>query len=292
MERNAGRRLSGRILSRTLLAAALGLSLAGTPAPRARASAGPAQQTGVFALLGGTPKIVSKFWGEQGSGPKSTIYVQQFPIGSSTPILTYDEVMQATIHMIVIRDDFATFAHVHPAFNTQTGAFSQAFTKDPAHAYYVFADTTPHGLGQQVFRFTMGSDIPQTAMRPYFPPSPPTVTAGAYTVTLGATTLAANQEQTVDITVDKGGKPAGDLGVYLGAPAHCVLINTSTLTYVHVHPTLIQETGSGGMVAMNEAGPRMKMHLPALPGGVYKLWIEFRGAEYKLYTAPFTLAVK
>ena len=55
----------------------------------AHASVGPPEQTGKFALLGGTPKIVSKFWATMGSGLTSELNVAQYPIGSTTPILNY-----------------------------------------------------------------------------------------------------------------------------------------------------------------------------------------------------------
>jgi hypothetical protein len=261
----------------------------------ARASVGPAEQTGVFALLGGTPKIVSKFWAEMGAGLSATLKVQQFAIGSTKPILNYDVEMQKTIHLVAIRDDFATFAHLHPDFNTTTGTFGQPFTKQPDHRYYVYADTTPHGIGQQVFRFTMESDGPVAATKPSLTPSAPSTTAGPYTVVLAETTLAANTPQSLDLTVNEGGHPAQDLGSYLGAPAHCVFINTSTLAYVHVHPMVRNgNTNAKGPIQMNMTGvgPLMRLSVPALPAGTYKLWIQFRGGSYKVYTVPFTIAAR
>ncbi|MBV8373078.1 MAG: hypothetical protein JOY69_07430, partial [Candidatus Eremiobacteraeota bacterium] len=84
-------------------------------------------------------------------------------------------------------------------------------------------------------------------------------------------------------------------GSYLGAPAHCVFINTSTLQYVHVHPMLRNGNdmnAKGPMqVNMTGVGPLMRLHLPAMPAGTYKLWIQFLGGAYKLYTVPFTIAV-
>ncbi|MEO6835225.1 MAG: hypothetical protein ABI231_04885, partial [Candidatus Tumulicola sp.] len=267
----------------------------GAAATLARASAGPPEQTGVFALLGGSPAIVSEFWAVHGANPRSaTLHVRQFQIGAKSPLMNYDVEMQKTIHMVVIRDDFESFAHLHPAFNTTSGTFLEPFTKQPNHRYYVYADTTPHGLGQQVFRFTMDSDGPAVAVKPSLAPSPPTATAGPYTVTLAKTTLAANEPEEVDLTVDKGSGPAHDLGSYLGAPAHCVLINASTLAYVHVHPTVRNDTTQKGAIHMNMSGvgPLMKLHVPALPAGVYKVWIQFRGGSYTVYTVPFTMAAR
>jgi hypothetical protein len=260
----------------------------------AHASVGPPEQTGKFALLGGTPKVVSKFWARMGSGLTSELNVAQYPIGSTAPILNYSVEMQRTMHMVVIRDDFATFDHLHPAFNTTTGAFIEKFTKEPNHRYYLYADSTPVGLPQQVFRFTMESDGPLANDKPSLAASLPSAIAGPYTVALDETTLPANAPHSLDVTIDKGGHPAEDLGSYLGAASHAVFINTTTLQYVHVH-SMAGNTPSGkGPIHMNMTGtgPRQHVELPALPAGTYKMWLQFRGAQYKIYTVSFTLAVQ
>jgi hypothetical protein len=289
--------LTCRRVSNAIVATCSGLALfALGAAGLARASVGPPEQTGVFALLGGTPKIVSTFWAEHGAGLSATLKVRQFRADGKPPILNYDVDMQKIIHLIVVRDDFATFAHLHPAFDVTNGTFSQPFTKGPNHRYYVYADTTPHGIGQQVFRFTMESDGPTEATKAPLGPSAPSASTGPYTVTLEKTTFAANQQQSVDLTIDKGGAPAQDLGSYLGAPAHCIFINTSTLEYVHVHPAVRNgsppDNAREGTMPMNmsDTGPLLRLQVPPLPAGIYKLWVEFRGGSYKVYTVPFTIA--
>lgn len=279
MEGRTRGRLSGTLLAFALAAA----SLAGI----ARASVGSAEQPGSFALLGGTPKIVSQFWAEHSQGLTATLKIRQYQIDDKTPILAYDVDMQKLIHLIVVRDDFATFAHVHPTFDPTTGIFTQPFTKEANHRYYVYADTTPHGIGQQVFRFTIESDgAPANAQLPLRVSSPST-TVGPYTVTLARTTLAASRPQSLNLSISENGKLAPDLHTYLGAAAHAVFINTSTLAYVHVHPMVRGASMTMGM--SGPAGPSMQMALPALPAGVYKLWLQFRGAGNAVYTAPFTL---
>jgi hypothetical protein len=272
-----------RRLSATLFSVALAAYLAAV----ADASAEGARQSGIFALLGGTPKIFSQFWTEHGQGLTVTLKIQQYQIDGKTPIRSYDVDMQKLIHLIVVRDDFATFAHVHPPFDGTTGIFSQPFTKEANHRYYVYADTTPHGIGQQVFRFTLESDGPPANQQPSLAVSPARTTVGPYTVTLARTTLTASRPQRLDISVLENGKPASNLHTYLGAAAHAVFINTATLAYVHVHPMVRGATMAMGMGG--PAGPLMQMMIPALPAGVYKLWLQFRGAGNQVYTAPFTL---
>ncbi len=270
-------------LSGTLAAVTLAAFVGGV----AGASVGGAGQPGVFALLGGAPKIFSQLWTEHGQGLTVTLKIRQYQIHGKTPILSYDVDMQKLMHLIVVRDDFATFAHIHPAFDAATGTFSEPFTEEPSHRYYVYADTTPHGIGQQVFRFTLESDGPPASLRASLAISPASTTVGPYTVTLARTTLAASHPQTLDVSILENGKPASDLRTYLGAAAHAVFINTATLAYVHVHPMVSGATMTTGMGG--PAGPRMQMRLPGLPAGMYKLWLQFRGAGNQVYTAPFTL---
>lgn len=267
------------------------------------ASAGPAEQTGTFALLGGTPQIVSKFWATQGTGLTYRLFVRQFT-KAGAPIKAYDIDMQHFMHLVVVRDDFATFAHKHPAYNTTTGAFESAFTKVRNHRYYVFADTEPKGAGQQVFRFLMESDGPYAMYKLSAAASAINSKAGPYTVTLATTTVAANVPHDVDLTVEKDDDPATDLVPYLGAAAHVVMIDMSTLEYIHVHPMLRGQAtpqnasansmrSMKGMTGSGKAGPFMKMELPPLPAGSYKTWVQISGGkDLKVYTAPFTIVAK
>jgi hypothetical protein len=263
------------------------------------ASAGRSEQTGTFALFGGQPKIVSKFWVEHAQGLTATLKIRQFQSDGKTPILNYDVDMQHLMHLVVVRDDFATFGHYHPAIDATTGTFQRQFTKVPNHRYYVYADSTPHGIGQQVFRFTMDSDGPVAAVKPSLEASSPDAKAGPYTVILEKTTVAANTPQSLNLTVVSGDDPATDLVPYLGAAAHCVLIQTSTLQYVHVHPRVRGEGTPSAksmeqqMTGPQKAGPFMKLDLPALPAGTYKAWVQIAGgANLKVYTAAFTIVAQ
>ena len=296
MESPTRRAVSGMLVA-SLLAAVCAAGIA-------RAAAGRVEQPGVFALLGGTPKITSKFWVAnlwvfRPAGLTGTLKVRQFT-ADGKPILDYDVDMEHLMHMVIVRDDFATFAHVHPGFDTTTGTFSQSVTRDPNHRYYVYADTMPHGLAQQVFRFTLDAVGSVSNSRPSFAPSNPTAAAGPYSITLSNTTLQADHPKNLDLTILENGTPAQDLSPYLGSAAHVVFIDTSTLAYVHIHPMLRGKSATSAsmsagmdmaMPAEGKAGPLMQMEVPALPAGTYKVWIQFLG-KGKLYTVPFTLLVQ
>lgn len=265
----------------------------------ARATPGRDEQAGVFALLGGTPKTRATLWVSDPAGLSDILNVRQFGAGAK-PILDYDVDMERVMHMIVVRDDFATFAHLHPDLDATTGTFRQKFTREPNHRYYVYADSAPRGLPQQVFRFTLDSVGPVTNNGPSLTPSHPTASAGPYSVTLSNTTLPAGRANNLTLNVLENGAPAQNLAPYLGAAAHVVFINTATLAYVHLHPVVLgandTETGMSSdmhmaMPADGKSGPAMQMAVPALYAGTYKLWVQFLG-NGTLYTVPFTLLVR
>ena len=236
VESPARRRLSG-----TLVATALARSRQASR-PRGRPS------VGTFALLGGAPKIVSQVLGRH-MAPEHvvTLKIRQFQLDGTTPILKYDVDMQKLMHLIVVRDDFATFAHLHPSFDPKTGAFSQTFTTEPNHRYYVYADTTPHGIGQQVFRFTLESDGPFSRFALSRPALRQRASPRAHTPSrsLGRR-FRRTSAQVWTSRSSRTGRPAPDLGPYLGAAAHAVFINASTLEYVHVHPTATRRRDGDG----------------------------------------------
>lgn len=270
----------------------------------ASASAGKATQPGVFALLGGTQDAVAEFWAVHGAGLTATLKVKQFKKDGTTPIVKYDIDMQKYMHMVVIRDDFATFNHLHPDFDVETGTFSAPFTKEAGHKYYLYADSRPQGRSQQVFRFTMESDGALAGTQPSLTASSPASAAGPYVITMAKTTVAANTPYMMYYTVTVDGKPAQDLTPYLGAAAHCVLIDTSTLQYVHVHPmlhgqkmndqqTMTAEQEVEQAESNSQVGPNQQVQLPALPAGTYKMWIQIKGGGAQhTYTAPFTLVAQ
>ncbi len=287
--------------ARTRLIAAFAGVVALASAVAGSRAAPSVEQRGIFALLGGAPKIVSAARSEAFSDVAATLVIRQSQSDGKTPIFNYDIDMQKLIHLIVVRDDFQTFMHLHPVFHRDTGAFRQPFSKDAGHRYYAYADTTPRGLGQQVFRFTIAPDGSTGATQPTpqpfsATPSPAGASAGPYGVALASTTLSANAPQSLDVTVSKDGRPAQDLTPYLGAAAHAVFIDTATLEYVHIHPALrgapTTQMGAMNMGVSAHAGPLMTLEVPPLPAGTYKLWIQFSGAGGAVYTVPFTIRVR
>ncbi len=216
--------------------------------------------------------------------------------GSAAPIKDYQIEMTKKMHMVIVSNDFKTFLHVHPTLEPN-GHFLLTQQFPAAGTYFVYADTLPNALNHQVFRFTL--DVGHAS-----PPSPRNlpntgmgVQAGPYEVDLSTVRVHTHQMEMVTVEVLENGQPAKDLHPYLGAPAHAVFLNTKDLSYVHVHPM------AGDMMSMPmdmskpmpelpdnaSVSGEMMLHIALWEPGTYKLWLQFRGANDKLYVAEFTI---
>ena len=251
---------------------------------------------GTWALRGGIPQIVSLLYALPSKGG-TNLDVVQYRIGARTPLQSYTVEMTQLMHVIVVRDDFREFLHLHPHFSA--GHFTVPIAIASGHRYYVYADSTPSGMKQQVFRFQIGAGAQPRTLSTPLSPSAPTAAVGPYAVHLSTTRLSALAPQTLLVSINKGGIAATDLHPYLGAAAHVVLINTSNLEYVHVHPEDTQAQhaamGADAMAGMKSSGSvsgKMSLALPTLSRhAAYKLWLQFRG-DKTVYVAPFTIVAQ
>jgi len=279
-------RWSRRLPALAVIAAAAGLPAAGSAA----------EYAGTFALQGGAPVIVMHLDLVRGASPlDARLDVWATRRDGTAPLTRYDTTHTKKIHLVVVSDDLSSFMHVHPAL--RGGHFVEELHVPRAALYHVFADVTPTGIGQQVYRF----DVPfGSAGRTPIAASLPsrTANAGPYRVTLDTSMLQTTRITAIGVSIDKDGIPARDLTAYLGAPAHAVLVHPADWTYLHVHPTEATDamagmSGSHGMAEVDlpataAVGPTMMLHVNARERGAYRCWLEFRGGG-SVYDAAFNL---
>lgn len=234
-------------------------------------------QTGAWAMQGmGTPRILSRMWVHR-TATATSLDLVQYQRGQNAPITNYVNDESHPMHLILLRDDFRELTHLHPAIIR--GHFKTAVTLAAGHRYYVYADSTPYAIGQQVYRFQLREgSIPRTQSTAV-DVSNPTASVGPYTVRVSTTRMIAGRKTMLHIFFNKDGKPATDVEPYSDRPAHAILINTSNLDYLHVDPV------------HEPKGTESELRLPLPPIGPhasYKLWLQFKGGS-TLYTAPFTI---
>jgi hypothetical protein len=266
---------------------------------------------GVFALIGGKQQVA----GELVATPASTstdlkLDISFHRMAETNALKRYDTELNRQMHVIAISDDLGVFKHYHVA-HVIDGHGQVRMVFPQAGLYHIYVDAAPKTIGQQVLRFdlTVGDD-PATPLlsRPLGTPAT-SAKSGLYTLDFDQLDLKAGQASQLTLHITEHGKPARDLHEYLGVPAHVVLIGAESLGYAHVHPM------GGDMAGMKMDShdedsepahdPDMSMppsedppspadltlHVPALPAGPYKLWVQFMGGR-TLYTVPFVAVVK
>ena len=214
---------------------------------------------------------------------------------ATTPIKRYQVEMTKKIHVVIVSDDFKTFLHIHPTLSPE-GHFLITQTFPAPGTYLVYADALPNDLNHQVFRFKLDVGHASPPSLRNLPSTGMGVQAGPYEVDLSTVRIHSGRTEMVDVQVLENGKPAKDLHPYLGAPAHAVFLNTKDLSYVHVHPMaaadMMNMDMSKPMPELPEnasVSPDMMLHIALREPGTYKLWLQFRGANDKLYIAEFTI---
>lgn len=222
-------------------------------------AAAPAQQHGDFALFGGKASVVSVLT-RVGA---NEVDVAQYRPGTQTPLLRYAPSYGGeTMHFILVRDDFQTFFHAHPEM-MRDGHFRTHIALQPGHRFYAFASSTPFELRQQVFRFVLQAGAPAHQLTTLSTQNAG-VTAGPYRVRLSRVMLPSDHPAVLNVRIS--GSNTGN------APLEMTIIGASNLEYLHP-----------------SEGPGDTFALPALPAGLYRVWVQLRrGAT--TYTAPFTIA--
>ena len=264
---------------------------------------------GVFALIDGKQQVAGELVATPASSPTDLkLDISFHRVAETNALKRYDTELNRQMHVIAISDDLGVFMHHHVAHVIDGHGQVRMMFPQPG-LYHIFVDAAPTTIGQQVMRFdlTIGDDPAAPLIsRPLGAPVT-RARSGLYTVDFDQLDLRAGQSNELTLHIAEHGRPAQDLHNFLGVPAHIVLIGADSLAYAHVHPMAADMPG----MAMDkreegeDAGPDMSMppsdappapadltlHVPPLPAGRYKLWVQFLGGR-TLYTVPFAAVVK
>jgi hypothetical protein len=226
-----------------------------------------ALQTGAFALFAGKPQVVSQV---QLVGHNELQIVQRARTGGKI-ITRYVLNEGRPLHLVLVRDDFRSFSHVHPAMQPN-GAFRARVALDAGHRFYAYVASQPAGMSRQVFRFVLQAGAPPHHLATTIAAPRTTSVAGPYTVRLDRAVLTQTPATLRIYAKDR-------------AMLHTVLVDTETLTYAHVDAAL--QSGTCCTYALP---------LPRLAPGLYRMWAQFvsggRSGGRRVQTAAFTLAVR
>ena len=277
----------------------LALVFAGLLAVAAGAADASTTIEGDFALIGGTPQVA----GELVATPQATptdikLDISFHRVAEKNALKRYETEQTQQMHVIAVSDDLTLFMHHHVGHVID--GHGQVRMVFPAPGlYHIFVDADPKTIGQQVLRFDLlVGDDPVTPLisRPLGAPET-AARSGLYSLTFDRLELKAGEAAELSLHIAEHGKPAKDLHPFLGVAAHVVLIGAESLGYAHVHAM------AGMDLAAHQDGepmpdgddqaisPDLTLHVPPLPAGPYKLWVQFLGGR-TLYTVPFVAVVK
>ena len=150
---------------------------------------------------------------------------------SGAPVPDYTVVQEKPLHLILVREDLAGFAHVHPDRRAD-GSWTVAVDLSVGR-WRAYADFQPTALGSEITLSTpltvRGSATPEPR-----PVQRTTTTTDGYTITAIADPVSG-QHTPFMISISRDGRPVTDLEPYLGAPAHLVIIRYHDMAYLHAH---------------------------------------------------------
>jgi hypothetical protein len=265
---------------------------------------------GIFALIGGKQEVAGELVATPAATPTDLkLDISFHRVAETNALKRYDTELNRQMHVIAISDDLNVFMHHHVA-HVIDGHGQLRMTFPQPGLYHIFVDAALKTIGQQVMRFDLnvGADqVTPLASRPLGMPDP-SVKSGLYTVVFEQLALKADEPNQLKLHVSEYGKPAKDLHAYLGVAAHVVMIGAESLGYAHSHAVIDMTMDMSGMAMEKHSGVEpagapepesdgepvpadLTLHVPALPAGSYKLWVQFIGGR-TLHTVPFVATVK
>ena len=175
------------------------------------------------------------------------------------------------------------FDHVHPQLQAN-GSFTLDYAFPAPGEYLLYADLTPSGDRNQVFRLLVtvaGNPAPAI---PLVVTSAQAKLFGDCRVALAVSPepLQSRDETFLTFTVSENGVPITDLEPFLGAGGHCVILSDDTQNYLHSHPAESAAVRFGPSVTFHTVFPRP---------GKYKVWGQFLH-HGKPLTANFVINVR
>jgi len=204
----------------------------------------------------------------------------------------FEIVHEKIMHFIAVRKDLLYFQHLHPEFDQTTGEFTVTVNFPTDGLYRIFPDFTPAKSedNPQILPVTLFSDLRVGDLSRY---QPKTVqpdssikkAVGDYQISFSfPKAVKKQQEISYTLTIGKDGQPVTNLGKYLGALGHSVILGADSLDLIHTHTgedSKTLDSGRHGVDVMTDekstttAGPKITFSAMVPEAGIYKIFTQF-----------------
>jgi Cu+-exporting ATPase len=202
---------------------------------------------------------------------------------------------QAWMHLIATRADLGTFAHVHPQPTGRPGELAVDLTFPTAGRYTVHTELRRQGaMADLLERHEIVVGDPAEAPSEPVRVGPREITVDGVRVRLDGT---AQGEGTSDLAFsfrdEATGKLLDDLQPYLAAAGHVVVMPAGGDGFAHDHAEVTDDQGRTVFALPGQTfGPELGFHFEFDGPGVYRLWGQFRLADGRVITTPFTVEAR
>jgi P-type Cu+ transporter len=196
------------------------------------------------------------------------------------------------MHVIVTRDDLATFAHVHPQPTGETGVYAADVTFPTAGTYHVDSEFREGGAMTDVLhRDTVAVAGVAPAVDPVTSPTERALTVDGLEVTLdGRARVGEPSDFELTFADAATGEPVDDLQPYLGAAGHVIVMKADATTFAHRHAEALDGDGDPVFALPGtDFGPELELHTTFTTPGLYRMWAQFETVAGEVVTVPFVV---
>jgi Cu+-exporting ATPase len=195
------------------------------------------------------------------------------------------------MHLIATRSDLGTFAHVHPQPTGKAGELTVELTFPTPGRYIVNTEFRRIGEMADIHDRQVITVAGTAPTREQVSESAREVThEGVHVELLGTAHAGASSELTFAFTDAATGEPLRDLKPYLAAAGHVVVLSADGRRFAHEHADVRDDEGRPVFALPNQRfGPELPVHVHFDEAGTYRLWGQFRLADGRVLTVPFTV---
>jgi Cu+-exporting ATPase len=198
------------------------------------------------------------------------------------------------MHLIATREDLGTFAHLHPEPTGQAGEYAVTTTFPTPGRYVINTEFRRRGdMGDLHDRQVVTVPGPTAAAIPLHDTARSQVVGGVRVELQGNPRAGVESELRFVFSDPATGEPVRSLKPYLVAAGHIVIMRSGAETFAHEHADVRDDSGRPVFALPGQRfGPELPVHAHFDAPGTYRLWGQFRLADDRVITVPFTVTAR